>query len=316
MKVLISELIWEEGITSLTEAGISVDYDKTIGTNPDKLREVIGDYDALIIRNQTMIDDALLEKGKKLKVIGRLGVGLDNINIERTKEKGIQIITGVHANATSVAEYVLASMLDASRNIASATLDVRQGGWNRRGFTGSELNGKTLALFGLGEIAHRVARRARAFGMNVVGYDPFITPFEHVLVETGVERVDSIERLIEVGDFISLHVPLTKQTEKIFNKDTFKRMKNKAIIINTARGGIIDESDLNEAVIKGEIGGAYLDVLEQEPPVSNSTLFSVDAIKITPHIAGLTEESQIRTSKLVAEEVLQVLGGNASLCSI
>lgn len=316
MKVLISELIWEEGIEVLRKSGISVDYDESISNDPVKLRGIIDNYDGLIIRNKTKIDEALLEECVKLKVIGRLGVGLDNIDIPRTKEKGISIVAAKHANATSVAEYVLASMLDASRDISRATIDVRNGGWNRKNFTGVELNGKTLALFGLGEIAHRVAKRAKAFGMNLIGYDPFITPYDHVLAETGVQKVNSVEALLKDADFISIHVPLTKDTQNVFNAEAFEYMKKNAYIINTARGGIIHEADLCTAVKAGKIAGAYLDVLETEPPEPNSVLFDIDAIKLTPHIAGLTEESQVRTSVLIAEEVVQILEGKSSLCSI
>lgn len=316
MKVLISELIWEEGIEVLKKAGISVDYDESMGKDPAKLKEAIADYDGLIIRNKTMIDESLLEACGNLKVIGRLGVGLDNIDIPKTKEKGIHIVSAKHANATSVAEYVLAAMLDASRNISKATADVRSGGWNRKVFTGAELSGKTLALFGLGEIAHRVAKRAKAFGMNMIGYDPFITPYENILAETGVRKVSSIEALVKDADFLSIHVPLTKETENIFNTETFEQMKKSTYLINTARGGIIHEVDLCSAIQAGKIAGAYLDVLKTEPPEPNSILFDVDAIQLTPHIAGLTEESQVRTSVLIAQEVVQILEGKSSLCSI
>ncbi len=316
MKILITELIWDIGIEVLKKKGYSVHYDQQLEKDREKLLSVIADYDGLIVRNRTVVDAELLEKATNLKVIGRLGVGLDNIRLDEATEKGIKVVAAKHANATSVAEYVMASMMDASRTISEAVADVRQGNWDRRQFTGYELNGKTLGLYGLGEIAHRVAKRAHTFGMNMVGFDPFLTPYDHILAETGVKRVTNLEELLEVSDFISIHVPLTKSTANNFNRDTFLQMKKAAYLINTARGGIINEVDLWEAVKAKQIAGAYLDVLEEEPVDPNSPLLSMEEIKITPHIAGLTEESQQRTSLLVAEEVSHVLHGGTSLCAV
>lgn len=316
MRILITEVIWEEGIQALERAGISVDYDQELGRNRAELLSVISNYDGLIVRNETKVDSEMLEKGDKLKVVGRLGVGLDNIDLHIARKKDIKVVAAKHANATSVAEYVLAAMMHAYRKISDATIDIRKGNWSRKQFTGLELSGKTLGLLGLGEIAHRVANRAKIFGMNITGYDPFITPYDHILTETGVKRVDSLEELIMDADFISIHVPLTDETKNIFNRETFTRMKSNSYIINTARGGIINELDLCDAVRTNEIAGAYLDVLETEPIQANSPLFDIDTIQLTPHVAGLTHESQTRTSLLVAQEVVNVLKGKTSLCSV
>lgn len=316
LKILVTETIWDEGIEGLKQQRFSIYYDQILSQEREKLLSIISEYDGLIIRNQTNVDKELLQKGTNLKVIGRLGVGLDNVDTNEARKQGIKVVAAKHANATSVAEYVMAVMLDAYRSISEAPLDVRKGNWNRKLFTGSELNGKTLGLFGLGEIAHRVAKRANVFGMNVIGFDSFITPYDHVLSETGVHRVNKLEELLSESDFISIHVPLTQSTEDILNLTSFSKMKSGSYVINTARGGIVNEKDLCQAVKKGVIAGAYLDVIEAEPVEKNAEMLSIDKIHITPHIAGLTDESQQRTSMLVAQEVTNVLKGKKSLCAV
>ena len=226
---------------------------------------MLPNYDAVIVRNETKVDTEFLEAAKKTQVIGRLGVGLDNIDTKQAGERGIPVISARNANATSVAEYVLACMLDASRPIRQADVDVKKGNWNRKLFTGTELNGRVLGLVGMGEISHRVAKRAKAFGMEVIGYDPFVAPFDHVVHETGIKQVDELEELLKHSDFISLHIPLTKDTRHLIDKDAFSIMKPGTYIINSARGGIVSEEDVIEAVKGKQIAGAYLDVLEEEP---------------------------------------------------
>ncbi|MGP4106714.1 hydroxyacid dehydrogenase [Virgibacillus sp. L01] len=316
MKVLVTELMWDDGIEELKYNGYSVDYDMELGRKRSELLELVPAYDALIVRNETKVDAELLDAAKNTRVIGRLGVGLDNIDLEAAKARNMPVIPAVHANATSVAEYVMASMLDAYRPLAEADADVRKGNWDRKFFTGYELNGKTLGLVGMGEIAHRVAKRANAFGMDVIGYDPFVKPFDHILTETGVHPVGTLDELLTNSDFVSIHVPMTKATRHMINKDNFKYMKHHAYVINSARGGIIHEQDLVEAVQSGEIAGAYLDVLETEPVQKGSPLSKVESIQLSPHIAGLTDESQSRTAMLIAKEVMKVLEGGKSLCSV
>lgn len=316
MKVLVTELMWDDGIEELKRNGYSVDYDMELGRKRSELLELVPAYDALIVRNETKVDTELLDAAKNTKVIGRLGVGLDNIDLDAAKARNMPVIPAVHANATSVAEYVMASMLDAYRPLAEADADVRQGNWDRKFFTGYELNRKTLGLVGMGEIAHRVAKRANAFGMDIIGYDPFVKPFDHILAETGVRPVETLNELLTDSDFISIHVPLTKATRHMINKDNFKCMKQHAYVINSARGGIVHEQDLVEAVQTGGIAGAYLDVLETEPVQKGSSLSKVESIHLSPHIAGLTDESQSRTAMLVAGEVMKVLKGGKSLCAV
>src|SRR5699024_7510966 len=203
-----------------------------------------------------------------------------------------------------------------SRPLNGADKDVKKGNWNRKQFTGFELNGRVLGLIGMGEIGHRGARRAKAFGMKVIGYDPFVAPFDHVIQETGIIQTESLESLLKESDFISTHVPLTPGTKHLLNKDTFKQMKQTAFIINSARGGIINEEDLVGAVKGEKIAGAYLDVLEQEPEEKDSPMADVPAIKLSPHNAGSTGEAQSRTAMLIAAEVDKVLKGGQSLCRV
>lgn len=314
MKVLITELIWQVGIDRLKPFA-EVEYDPSLWKNRELLLEKVKEVDALIVRNQTRVDDELLQAGRNLKVIGRLGVGLDNIDLKIAKLLKIDVVYGRNANAISVAEYVMASMMEANRPLFQADTDVKQGNWDRKRFTGFELYGKTVGLVGMGEIAHRVAKRAMAFGMHAVGFDPFMTSYDYPAAETGIETV-SFDQLLSVSDFISIHVPLTPQTRSMFSLTQFNRMKETAYIINTARGGIIDEGALFNALYSKNIAGAFLDVLEQEPIDPSHPLLQCDNVVITPHVAGLTEESQLRTSILVADEVIKILQGQSALCVV
>ena len=314
MKVLVTELIWPEGIKELESFG-EVIYDPQLGQKPDELREQAGSVDALIVRNQTQVDAALIEAAPSLKAVGRLGVGLDNIDLEATRDRDIPVVFARNANAVSVAEYVMAAMLECSRNLSAANLDVKVGNWDRKRFTGSEIYGNTVGLVGMGEIARRVARRADAFGMRVVGHDPFVAPYDYPVVEMGVELVD-LDELLQSADFISLHVPLNRGTRDLFSFSVFEKMKSNAWLINTSRGSVVNETDLARALDEDLIGGAVLDVLEEEPPAPNHPLLQHDDVVLTPHVAGLTEEAQVNTSVLVAREIVKVLRGEPSLCVV
>lgn len=312
MKILVSELIWPNGLAMLKQLG-QVEYDPELWKDRKRLLQKVLDVEALIVRNQTQVDRALLEAAPKLRVVGRLGVGLDNIDLSLTKAKNIKVVYGRNANAISVAEYVLACILQASRFLYQANQDVRQGNWDRERFTGRELYGKQLGLIGLGEIAHRVAKRAVAFGLHIVGYDPFITSYDFQVSETGINLVP-LRELLSSSDFISIHVPLNEKTKGMISQNELKLMKENAYIINTSRGGILDEQSLLKTVNSGAIAGAFLDVLAEEPVQPDNPLLQSPHIYITPHIAGLTDESQARTSLLVAEEVGKILRGQPSLC--
>ncbi|OZU88005.1 hydroxyacid dehydrogenase [Virgibacillus indicus] len=316
MKILVTELMWEDGMEELRQKGYTVDYDMELSRKREELLELVPGYDALIVRNETRVDPELLDAAKNTRVIGRLGVGLDNIDLKACKERDIPVIPARNANATSVAEYVMAAMLDASRPLSAADADVRRGNWDRKFFTGLELNNRTLGLIGMGEIANRVARRANVFGMNVIGYDPFVAPFDNVVQESGVRPVETLDELLSESDFVSIHVPLTNSTRYLLNRENFPLMKPHAYVINSARGGIIHEEDLIEAVQLKQIAGAYLDVLEKEPVQKDSLLTKVDSIRLSPHIAGLTVEAQSRTAMLIAQEIDRVLNGGKSICAV
>lgn len=314
MKILVTELIWPEGIKELESFG-EVIYDPQLWQKPEELRDQAASADALIVRNQTQVDAALLEASPSLKAVGRLGVGLDNIDLEATRAKDVTVVFARNANAVSVAEYVVAAMLDTARNLSAANRDVREGNWDRKRFTGTEIHGKTLGLVGVGEIAQRVARRAVAFGMRVVGHDPYVAPYDYPVVETGIELME-LGELLQAADFISLHVPLNKGTKDLFSFSAFEKMRYGAWLINTARGGVINENDLAQALGENLIGGAVLDVLEKEPPAPDHPLLRHDRVVLTPHVAGLTEEAQVSTSVLVAREIVKVLRGEPSLCVV
>ncbi|MCL6612055.1 MAG: hydroxyacid dehydrogenase [Peptococcaceae bacterium] len=312
MKIVVTELIWEEGLKILRRLG-EVVYEPGLWKS-DALPPALAKADAVIVRNQTRINREFLALAPGLKVVGRLGVGLDNIDLAACKEAGVPVVFARNANAISVAEYVFAAMLSFSRRLDEATLDVKKGNWNRRRFTLTELYGKTLGLIGVGEIGTRLAARARAFGMIMLGYDPYLPPYETVCTEMGVE-ITGLDQVLSRSDFISLHVPLNDDTRNLINRERLSLMKPGAYIINTARGGVINESDLYDALRTGKIAGAALDVMSEEPP-AGSPLLDLDNVILTPHIAGLTEEAQVRTSVLVAREVCKVLQGQTSVCCV
>ncbi|MGP4041117.1 hydroxyacid dehydrogenase [Gracilibacillus sp. D59] len=314
MQVLVTELIWKDGLDRLTKIA-DVYYDDSLWNKHEELHEKVKDVDGIIIRNQTKITPLLLEKAKRLKVIGRLGVGLDNIDIQACKEKGITVVYAQNANAISVAEYVMSAILSFRRNLYEADISVKQGNWDRRHHTGYEVYGKTLGLVGVGEIAHRIAKRALPFGLEVLGYDPFRSSYDFQVAETGIQLA-SIDELLTKSDYVSIHVPLLESTQNMFNLETLKLMKSSSCLINTSRGGIIDEDALNIALDSHYIAGAYLDVLNAEPPAKDNKLLTNNKAIFTPHIAGLTEESQVRTSILVADEVLKVLNGESPLFAV
>ena len=312
MRVVVTELIWEEGLEVLRQLGETI-YDPDLWKS-ERLPGLISGAEAVIVRNQTRVTRDFLASAPGLKVVGRLGVGLDNIDLAACREAGVTVVFARNANAISVVEYVFAAMLAFSRRLDEATADVKKGNWSRKRFTLSELYGKTLGLVGVGEIGSRLAARARAFGMSLIGCDPYLPPYETACTEFGV-AIASLERVLSESDFVSLHVPLNDSTRNLINKDSIALMKPTACLINTARGGIINEADLYEALKSGRLAGAALDVLAKEPP-AGSPLLELDNIILTPHIAGLTEEAQVRTSVLVAREVVKVLKGEVSNCIV
>jgi D-3-phosphoglycerate dehydrogenase len=304
--ILITEEASGEAIEAL-KAQWQVEEAPGLWREPAALRERARNVRALMVRNQTMVDAALLAAAERLEVIGRIGVGMDNIDLKAAAARGIVICYAAEENAVSVAEHVFALLLALARKIPSADRSVREGRWERAAHTGFELHGKTLALLGLGRIGFRVALRARAFGMRVVGYDPFLSPSSPAVTETGAELLP-LESALAAADIVSLHLPLTGETRGLLNQERLRRMKRGAVLINTARGALVDENALAEALADGHLGGAALDVRASEPP-GGSPLHRLDSVILTPHIASWTHEATARVLATVAEDVDRVLRG-------
>ena len=302
VKILITDRIHEDAIEILNKVGnVEIATDLT----PEELKEKIKDVDVIVIRSGTKLTRDVLENAKNLKIIARAGVGVDNVDLQYATELGIIVVNSPDASSISVAELTMGLMLSAARNIPQATASLKRGEWDRKSFKGLELYGKTLGVIGLGRIGQQVVERAKSFGMNIVGYDPYIP--EDVANSMGVKLVD-INELCKVSDFITLHVPLTPKTKYIIGKDQISLMKNNAIIVNCARGGLIDEKALYEALKNKKIRSAALDVFEEEPPKDNP-LLTLDNVIGTPHQGASTAEAQKSAGTIVAEQVVKILKG-------
>lgn len=302
MKVLISDSLSEEGIAILREAGLEVIYNP--GLSHEELKKEITKVDALIIRSGTKVTREIIEAAKNLKVIGRAGTGLDNVDIQAANEKGIVVMNVPGGNTLSAAEHTLALLFSLARKVPQANLSVKQGHWERKKFMGVELNGKTLGIIGLGRIGSIVAEKALCLKMKVLAYDPFISP--EAAGEKGVELV-SFDELLSRSDFITIHTPLTKETHHIIDRSAFEKMKQGVYIINCARGGIIDEEALYEAILSGKVAGAALDVFEKEPVDPNHPLLKLDQVIATPHLGASTIEAQKVVAVEIAKQIVDYL---------
>ena len=251
----------------------------------------------------------MLAAARSLVAIGRVGVGLDNIDVAAATKLGIVVIAPLNANAVSVAELSLGLMLALARNIPLADRTTKAGAWDRKGCTGRELDGKTLAVCGFGRIGRLVAVRARAFGMSLLAFDPFVPANTPALAEAGCELCEYLEEALAAGDFVSVHLPLTNQTRHLFNTRTLAGIRRGAYFINTSRGGVVDERALLLALQSGQLAGAALDVREIEPPQMRSALEDLDHVILTPHIGSFTTEAQTRTFEAVCEDLHRVLRG-------
>ena len=274
-------------------------------TPAEELIKVIADYDALIVRGQTRVTAAVMDAAPRLKVIGRAGVGVDNIDLEAAKKHNITVVNAPASTTVAVAELAVGLLLALAREIPRADMAMKQGQWLKKQFEGVELNGKTLGIIGFGRIGTEVSKRAAAFGMNVITYDPNIS--EHELVDGNAEPV-SLQDLYAWSDFISLHLPLNVQTRDLIGPQAFSQMKDGVRIISTARGGIIDEAALLIALNSGKVAGAALDVFEKEPP-GLTELVSHPHVIASPHIGAQTAEAQFRAAEDIANEVLAALQG-------
>jgi D-3-phosphoglycerate dehydrogenase len=305
MRILVADPIAEEGIEILRSCA-EVDVKTRLG--PEQLKTIIGDYDALIVRSQTKVGAEVIESGKKLKVIGRAGVGIDNIDVDAATRMGIVVVNAPTGNIIAAAEHTIALMLALARNIPQANNQLKAGNWRREEFIGTEIRNKTLGIIGLGNVGSEVAKRVQAFEMRIIAHDPFVS--QEYAQNLKVELV-SLDRLLSEADFITLHVPLTATTRKLIGAKEIAKLKPTARIINCARGGLIDEKALVQAIRAGKLAGAAFDVFDEEP-VTDSPLFEEDKIIVTPHLGASTVEAQTSVAKDVATEVLAVLQGQFS----
>lgn len=305
--IIVCEFITPSGLERLQQGGVEVLYDPNLWKDREALKAKLAHAAALVVRNQTQVNADLLSAAPNLKVVGRLGVGLDNIAQPDLKTYGVQLYFARGINANGVAEYVLAAMLHMARNIAGGAAHVAGGGWNRSAFGGFELAGKTLGLVGLGEVGLRVAKRASAFGMKVVASDPMRLAWESAVEDLGIRLVSTPE-VLRLAHFLSLHAPFTPETKELIRAETIASMPKGSYLINTARGELVHQADLVAALRSGHIAGAVLDVVDPEPLPTEHMLRGVDNLWITPHVAGLTAEAQEAVGLRVAEGVLNILG--------
>ncbi len=301
-KVLVSDPISDMGIQMLYDAA-DVEVVKQSGLSEDELIAIIGEYDALLVRSQTKVTEKIMNAGTKLKVIGRAGVGVDNIDLEAATKRGIIVINAPDGNTIATCELTFAMMMATARMIPQAYKKTVGGEWDRK-FIGVELRNKTLGILGMGRIGSEVAKRAKVFGMEVIGYDPFLT--EDRAEKMGV-KLGSVNEIAAKADFITVHTPLTPETRHLIAKPQFELMKPGIRIINCARGGIIDELALVEAIDQGIVAGAAFDVFEVEPPTKDHPFLSNPKVIVTPHLGASTIEAQENVAIDVSEEVLHIL---------
>ena len=303
-KLLITEIMDEQEVQKLQSMFTTI-YDPNLFNNEKKIIELIPEMDALIVRNNTLVNETILAASKQLKVIGRLGVGLNNINVELCKKKNITIIPATGANTVSVAEYVISCMLLLSRKVFNATESVIAGDWPRNKFMhGLELYNQTLGIIGLGSIGKAVATRAKSFDMNIISYDPLIKESSS---EFSYIQMKSLEEIFAQSDIITLHIPLNADTKNLINKDKIQLMKKGSILINTSRGEVVDENAVIENLKSDHLGGAALDVFNQEPLTKeNANKFKdIPNLICTPHISGLSEQANKRVSSMIANSVMK-----------
>jgi D-3-phosphoglycerate dehydrogenase len=300
MKVLISDKLSPKGIEVLQkENGIVVD--NRPGISHDELLKIVGEYDALLVRSATTVDRDVIEQARCLKVIGRAGIGVDNIDVEAATDKGIVVMNTPGGNTVTTAEHTFSMMISLAHWVPQADTSLKQRKWEKKRFMGVELNGKTLGIIGLGRIGKEIARRALGFSLQVIAYDPVAAGSE-----AGIEMV-TIDQLLARSDFITVHTPLTEKTRHMIDKKAFAKMKDGVRILNCARGGIINETDLEEAINNGKVAGAALDVFECEPPPKNYSLLQNERVIATPHLGASTHEAQENVSIDLAHQVADML---------
>ncbi len=299
--IVVTEFM-DEGAVEALKAFHGVEYNPTLVDRPEDLAELLKDARALVVRNRTQVREDLLGAAPRLQCVGRLGVGLDNIDVEACKHRGIAVYPATGANDLSVAEYVMTSAMALMRGAYHSNADMIAGNWPRQKLSGREIAGKTIGLVGFGSIAREVAWRARAYGMQIVAHDPYVDSTDPVWQ---VARNLSLDGVLETADVVSLHVPLTDATRHMINADRLQAMRPGSVVINAARGGVVDEAALAASLKDGHLGGAALDVFETEPlgAEAGKQFADVPNLILTPHIAGVTLESNVRVSHMIAELV-------------
>lgn len=305
MKILISDKLAEEGIEVL-RAVKDFEVDCKFGIGPEELKSVIKDYDGLIIRSATKVTADIIEAASRLKVIGRAGVGLDNVDLKAATKKGVVAMNTPAGNTTSTAEHTMSMILALSRNIPQACASMKSGKWDRTKFTGVELHGKKLGIVGFGRIGSTVAKFAQSFGMEILAYDPYLSM--EVAAKKGAAMID-LDALLRQSDYITIHIPKSGETKDLISDKEFGLMKKTARIVNCARGGIIDERALVRALKEGKIAGCALDVYDQEPLPADSPLLKFDNCVVTPHLGASTSEAQVNVAIEIAETVRDALLG-------
>ena len=312
MKVLITDKI-NEAAGKILEGVAQVEYIPTL--SEDELAEKIKGYDALMVRSQTKVTKKILDSADKLKIVGRAGVGVDNIDIDAATQNGIIVVNSPDGNTNAAAEHTIALMLAMSRNIPTACASTKAGNWERSKFTGVEVFGKTLGIIGFGKIGHHVANVALALGMKVLVSDPYTT--KEAVEKIGAKYSSSLDEFWGQCDYITIHTPKTKETTSLINKNTLNRMKKGVRIINCARGGIIDEAALKEAIESGQVQSAAIDVFETEPDIKSSPLYECEGnVVLTPHLGASTKEAQFNVAIDVAEQIRDVLSGGSAKAAI
>ncbi|MCB1969477.1 MAG: hydroxyacid dehydrogenase [Geminicoccaceae bacterium] len=303
--IVITEFMEETAVERLKSRHETV-YDPALVDKKEELLRQLGDCRALVVRNRTQVRGTLLEAASRLEVVGRLGVGLDNIDVDACKARGIEVCPASGANDLSVVEYVITSALMLLRGAYTSRQAMLDGGWPRNALMGRELAGRTMGLVGLGSIARGVAARATALGMGVIAHDPFVSVHDPAWEGIGHRSLDEV---FEQADIVSLHVPLTAGTRHLADARRLALMREGSVLVNAARGGVVDEAALAEALRGGRPFGAALDVFETEPLTREAAAVfaGVDNLILTPHIAGVTEESNVRVSSVTADNVLRVL---------
>lgn len=308
-KVLVSDPLAKEGLARLkaaAEAGAELEVDIKTGLSKEELLRIIPEYDGLIVRSETKVTAEVIQAATKLKVVARAGVGVDNINVDAATERGVIVVNTPNGNTIAACEQAFTLMMATARKVVEANNSLKGGKWERKQFMGVELAGKTLGIVGLGRIGTEIAKRAAAFGMKSIAYDPFVLPA--YAEKQGIEMV-SLPEIYKQADFITVHSPLLPETQHMINGAAFEQMKSGVRIINAARGGIIDEDALLEALNSGKVAAAGLDVFEQEPPVLDAPLLHHPNVIVTPHLGASTQEAQIKVAVDAADSVVAALNG-------